>query len=97
MWSGQSPDGFIGIQRKRGKTKKLFVTGIAESLNKSQILSYLNERNIFPTYISVFRSRRRETHSCKLHIPLGTSTLVEKENVWPTFATCNHGDQKIMT
>jgi hypothetical protein len=55
--AGQSPDDFIGVQRKRGKTKKLFVTGIAERLNENQILSYLNQRNIFPTYISVFRTR----------------------------------------
>lgn len=86
--AGQSPDDFIGVQRKRGKTKKLFVTGIAESVSESQILSYLNQRNIFPTYISVFRSRRRETLSCKLHIPSGASALVEKENFWPTFVTC---------
>ena len=30
--AGQSPDGFKGVQRKHGKTKKSFVTGIAEGV-----------------------------------------------------------------
>ena len=48
----QSSDGFIGVRRKHGKTKKLFSTGIAESVNESQIHSYLNQRNIIPTYFN---------------------------------------------
>ena len=38
--AGQSPDGFIGVRPKRGKIKKLFVTGIAE-LCKRKVKSFL--------------------------------------------------------
>lgn len=52
-------DGFIGVERKRRKIKKFFLTGIAENVNENQIFSYLNKKNIIPTYISIFLSRRR--------------------------------------
>ena len=48
------PDGFIGVERKRRKTKKFFLTGLAENVNENQILSYLNKKNIIPTYISKY-------------------------------------------
>ena len=50
------PEGLIGVERKRKKTKKFFVTGIAENVKESQILYYLERRNIIPTHISIFPS-----------------------------------------
>ena len=45
---------------------KNFLTGIAKSVNESQILSYLNQRNVItPTYISIFQSQ-----FFKMHRPL---------------------------
>ena len=52
-------DGFLGVVRNCTRTKKYFVSGIAENVNKNHILSYLREREIIPTYISIFRSKRR--------------------------------------
>ncbi len=82
------PDGFIGVERKRRKIKKFFLTGIAENVNENQILSYLNKKNIIPTYISIFPSRRRGVLSSKIHVPLAASSLVQKENFWPKYVTC---------
>ena len=45
-------DGFIGVQRKRNKIKKFFVSGISTSVNEEQITRYLQKRNITPTYTS---------------------------------------------
>ena len=50
--------GVIGVERKRNKTTKFFLTGVAESVKECEILSYLKQRNITPTYISIFQSRR---------------------------------------
>ncbi len=50
-------DGFIGVDRNRKKTKKFFLSGIHDSVKESQIFSYLEKRDIIPTYISVFRSQ----------------------------------------
>ena len=47
-------DGFIGVQRKRNKIKKFFVSGISTAVNEEQITRYLQKRNITPTYISTF-------------------------------------------
>ncbi len=41
-----SSDGFIGIERKRRKFKQFFLSGIADHINESQIISYLAKRNI---------------------------------------------------
>ena len=62
-------DGFIGVERKRNKTKKFFLTGIAENVEESQIRSYLEKREITPTHIKIFPSRRKGTMSAKVHIP----------------------------
>ena len=82
------PDGFIGVERKRRKTKKFFLTGIAENVNENQILSYLNKKNIIPTYLSIFPSRRRGVLSSKIHVPSAASLLVQEENFWPKYVTC---------
>ena len=82
------PDGFIGVERKRRKTKKFFLTGIAENVNENQILSYLNKKNIIPTYISIFPSRRRGVLSSKIHVPSAASSLVQEENFWPKYVIC---------
>ena len=74
---------------------KNFLTGIDKSVNESQILSYLNQRNIItPTYISIFQSRRLGSLSCKMQRPLGVSAVVEKEKFWPKFFTCKSWQPK---
>ena len=54
-------DGFIGVKRIRNKTKKFFLSGIDESVKEAQILSYLERRNIRPTYTFTYIYRRRGT------------------------------------
>ena len=81
-------DGFIGVKRNRSKTKKFLVTGIDENVKESQILSFLNKRNIIPTYISIFKSRRRGTISSKIHVPSAVSSLLQEDNFWPKYISC---------
>lgn len=81
-------EGFTGVERKRNKIKKFFVTGIAENVKESQILSYLQRQNITPTYISIFSSKRRGTLSAKIHVPSAVSKLVQEDNFWPKFVIC---------
>jgi hypothetical protein len=51
-------DGFIGVDRRRKRIKNFFLSGIHESVKENQILSYLEQRKITPTHISLFRSHR---------------------------------------
>ena len=81
-------DGFIAVERKRNKSKKFFISGIAENVTQTQIVSYLEQRSITPTYISVFASHRKGTLSCKIHIPSASSSLVLEENFWPKHVKC---------
>ena len=89
------PDGFIGVERKRKKYKKFFLSGIAEGVKESQIYSYLVERNITPTLVSTFQSKRKGTMSAKIHIPLTTSSVVLEKNFWPEFVYCKPWQQKV--
>ena len=47
-------DGFIGVNRRWKRTKKYFLCGIRESVNEGQIRSYLKEKKVTPTYISLY-------------------------------------------
>ena len=75
-------DGFVGVERKRKKYKKLFLSGTAEGVKESQIDSYLIERNITPTMVSTFQSKRKGTMSAKIHIPLTTSSVVLEKKLF---------------
>ena len=86
--AGKLSDGFIGVQRKRRKFKQFFLSGIADDVNESQIISYLAERNIKPNNILIFRSRRKGTISVKIGIPLASVSTVLEENFWPDYVQC---------
>ena len=85
---GINADGFIGVDRRRKRTKKFFISGIHESVKESQILSYLEQRNITPTHISLSRSQRMGTRFAKIHIPSLMGSLVQTESFWPKFVKC---------
>ena len=69
-------------------SKRIFLTGIASSVNEKHIQSYLESRNINPTYISVFPSKRKGTASAKVHIPSADLPLVQDNDFWPRFVIC---------
>ena len=81
-------DGFVGVIRNRTRTKKYFVSGIAENVNENHILSYLREREIIPTYISIFRSKRRGSFSAKINIPKAVCSLFEQKGFWHMHVNC---------
>jgi hypothetical protein len=80
-----SSDGFIGIERKRRKFKQFFLSGIADQVNESQIISYLAKRNITPKNISIFRSKRKGTVSAKIYIPTASASVVLEKKFWPKY------------
>ena len=80
-----SSDGFIGIECKRRKFKQFFLSGIADQVNESQIISYLAKRNITPKNISIFRSKRKGTVSAKIYIPTASASVVLEKNFWPKY------------
>ena len=83
-----SADGFVGVKRRRNRTKRLFLSGIASSVNEKHIQSYLERQNINPTYISVFPSKRKGTVSAKVHISCADLPFVQKDHFWPKFVIC---------
>ena len=83
-----SADDFIGVKRRRNRTKRIFLSGIANTVNEEHIQSYLEQRNIKSTYILVFPSKRKGTKSAKVHIPSVDLPLVQGDNFWPRYVTC---------
>ena len=67
---------FIGVERRRNKTKSFFLTGIAESVTEDQVLAYLRKRNMTPTLICIFQSRRKGTCSAKINFSSRDSNCV---------------------
>ena len=89
-----SCDGFIGVDRKRRRYKKFFLSGIAENVKESQKYSYLSQRGIIPSVISIFKSKRRGTISAKIHVPSASSSIVLENDFWPKFVCCKSWIQK---
>ena len=62
------------------------MSGIAENVNENHILSYLREREIIPTYISIFRSKCRGSLCAKINIPKAVCSSVK--GFWPMHVSC---------
>ena len=81
-------DGFIGVKRKRNGIKKFFLSGIAENVKDQDILCYLEKRKVIPTYLSLFKSKRKGSISAKLDVPANACSLIKNETFWPKFVKC---------
>ena len=88
MLSNTSTDGFVGVQRKRKKFKSFFVSGISELVKEKQISSYLSRRNVIPSHISVFPSKRKGIISAKIGIPIASVSKVQEKTFWPMYVYC---------
>ena len=51
-------DGFIGVQRKRNKIKKFFVSGISTSVNEEQITRFFRKEILLQRIFQLFRVKR---------------------------------------
>ena len=73
-------NGFIGVERTRIRTKRFFFSGIAENVSAELILAYLSKRNINPTLLRVFPSRRKGTNSAKIYVRTSDVGTLPKDN-----------------
>ena len=83
-----SANGFVGVKRRRNRTKRLFLSRIACGVNEKHIQSFLERRNTNPTYISVFPSKRKGTVLAQVHISCADLPVVQKDHFWPKFVIC---------
>ena len=95
--SDQSPskipsDGFVVVERKR--KKQFFVSGISKDVKDSQIASYLVKRNVIPSHISVFPSKRTGTISAKVSIPQASVSKVQEQISGLNLFAASHGNKK---
>ena len=83
-----SDDSFIGVERKRKRNKSFFLSGIDENVKECQIYSYMAERNVAPTKILMFQSRRKGTASAKIIVPSNCSSQILSTHFLPRFVCC---------
>ena len=81
-------NGFIGVERTRIRTKRFFFSGIAENVSAELISAYLSKRNINPTLLRVFPSRRKGTNSAKIYVRTSDVGTLPKDNFWPKCVVC---------
>ena len=70
------------------QNEAFFLAGISDDVHKEQIVSYLKDRNVEPTNISIFNSRQKGAISAKVSVPSSAAPLLDKENFWPKFVRC---------
>ena len=81
-------NGFIGVERTRVRTKRFFLSGMAENVSAELISAYLSKRNINPTLLRVFPSCRKGTNSAKINVRISDVGTLSKDNFWPKFVVC---------
>ena len=84
-----TPEGFLGVERKHERVKKVFISGIADDAKPNQVLTYLKQRGVVLTYMSIFSSKRKRTPSAKLN----THSIIfkiscGKSDFWPKYVSC---------
>ena len=68
--------------------KRFFLSGIADTVTTKTILNYLQKRNIHPTQLRLFSSRRKGTKSAKLNVLASESLALTENDFWPKFVSC---------
>ena len=88
--NAESPEnnGFVGVKRTRVNTKRFFLSEIAENATTEMIPGYLSKKEIYPTLLRIFPSRRKGTISGKLNVRIGDIKTILEENFWPKFVIC---------
>lgn len=71
-----------------GNGKKYDGVSLVEGVKANDILSFLERRNIKPTQLKVFPSRRKGTLSAKINIPSSICSNILNKDFWPQFVFC---------
>ncbi|CAB3999624.1 Hypothetical predicted protein [Paramuricea clavata] len=81
-------DGFVGVKRKRRHIKRFFLSGISDTVNYETIIGFLEKREIQPTQLRIFPSRRKGTISAKLNVNAKDCSVISQKDFWPAFVSC---------
>lgn len=80
--------GFKGVERKRDRIRRFFLSGISDNSTETQILAYLEKRGVQPTLLKLFPSKRKGTLSAKLNIQSKDCNLIKAAEFWPKYVRC---------
>lgn len=81
-------DGFVGVKRKRRHIKRFFLSGISDTVTHETIIGFLEKREIQPTQLRIFPSRRKGTISAKLNVNAKDCSVISQKDFWPAFVSC---------
>ena len=77
--------GFIGVKRNHVQTKRFFLSGIAQNVNKDMILQYLLKKGVNLTLVNVFSSKQNGTLCAKFNFRAVDSKQIQEDDFWPEY------------
>jgi hypothetical protein len=76
-----SESDFIGVEKHR--TKQLYLGGVHEGVNEQLIVNYMEKKGISPTFVRLFKSKRKGTVAVRVNVKLSDFETVSVNDFWP--------------
>ena len=72
---------FVGVQKH--KVKRLYLGGVREGVNEQTITNYMQKKGISPTFMRLFKSKRKGTVAVRVNVKLADFERVSDNEFWP--------------
>ncbi len=78
---------FRGVQREY-RTKRMFISGIADTVKRDRIGEYLLDKGVRTSVIRIFSSSRKGTVSARINVFKEDLEKIEAKHFWPRGVSC---------
>ena len=72
---------FVGVQKH--KIKRLYLGGVREGVNEQSITNYMGKKGISPTFIRLFKSKRKGTVAVRVNVKTVNFERASDNDFWP--------------
>ena len=72
---------FVGVQKH--KVRRLYLGGVREGVNEQTITNYMQKRGISPTFMRLFKSKRKGTVAVRVNVKSADFERVSDNEFWP--------------
>ena len=72
---------FVGVQKH--KVRRLYLGGVREGVNEQTITNYMQKKGISPTFMRLFKSKRKGTVAVRVNVKSADFERVSDNKFWP--------------
>ena len=72
---------FVGVQKH--KVRRLYLGGVREGVNEQTITNYMHKKGISPTFMRLFKSKRKGTVAVRVNVKSADFERVSDNEFWP--------------